>query len=94
MKKDTENIKSELVVTKLVDQFSVIVEDKRDHTLQQMNYFSSDGWPSERTLLDFYERFTKRKDAVELVEVRRDSRGYVPVEKLENLLRTQGESKN
>lgn len=94
MKETEGNIKSEPVLSKRVDCFSVIVEDKKDHTLQQMLYYSVTGWPAERALLNLYERLTKRKDAVELVEVKRDSRGYIPLEELEKLLRTQGESKN
>lgn len=90
MEENEKTIKSEPILTKLLEQYSFIVK-RADGGLVQMFYYSVDGWPTEKRLLDMYERVTKQKDAKEVVEMKKEYKGYVPLEQLEELLRTQGE---
>lgn len=93
MEKNEKTIKSEPVLTKLLEHYSFVVK-RADGGLVQMFYYSTDGWPTEKRLLEVYERVTKQKDAKEVVEIKKEWKGYLPIEQLEDIRRTQGESMN
>lgn len=94
MEENEKTIKSEPEVSLLVYWFRVIVETKKDRRLEQMNYYTRERFPSERELVGFYERLTGETNAVEIVEVERTGRALMTIADWENIVRTQGESKN
>ena len=91
MKKNEKPIKSEPEVSLLVYRFNVVVEGKKDHNLEQMDYFTREQFPVERELVKFYRKLAGGPEEIEIVRVERTAKALITVAEWKKILRTQGQ---